>query len=104
MIDIDLTANYSWIDAGTVTTDTDGANTTMSFGLTFSNIPAVWASSQTYSQGSNVAATVWIDDKTTSASNFVGCVHQETADKCTTGQPTESVGYVAIDLSNVSIT
>lgn len=50
VVNADLVANYSWIAAGTTTVDTDGSDTALSFGTTFANTPAVWASAQTYAQ------------------------------------------------------
>ena len=64
----------------------------------------MWTTSQTSSQGANVAVTTWVDDITLVGANIIGCVHQGTANDCTTGQPSEQIGYVAIDTSVASIT
>ncbi|MCF7865842.1 hypothetical protein K9M18_00200 [Candidatus Woesearchaeota archaeon] len=98
---------FSWIDVGTVSTTTGGADTTVTFGKTFSNTPDIFTTAQTYNQNGNIAAIAWAEDtatKTTSSALIIGCVHQGTSDACATGQPDETMGYIAIDSANINIT
>ncbi|GBE56466.1 hypothetical protein BMS3Bbin16_00672 [archaeon BMS3Bbin16] len=70
-------------------------------------MPVIWITPQTYSQNGNIAAVVWAEDaatKTTTTAPLIGCVHQGTGNSCSGGQPSETVGYVAIDTANVDIT
>ena len=52
MFDRDVAATLSWIDVGVNdAVDTNGSNTSQSFGSAFASLPYVWTSPQTYSQG-----------------------------------------------------
>lgn len=98
VVNMDLVDNYSWIDAGTTTLDTDGSNTRVNFNKTFSPKPSVWATPQTYSQNGKIAATIWADDGriTSTRTDLVWCVHQGVGDSCTNNQPTETTAWLAI--------
>jgi len=79
--------SYSWIDVGTTTVTTDGTDTILNFGKTFSNTPVVWTQAQTYNQNGNIASVTWVEDqatKTTSSTPLIGCVHQGVGDACDT--------------------
>ena len=101
VFDVDATLP-SWIAIGTLSgVTTAGGDSAVTWGKTFSNAPRVWVQSQTYGQsGRNQAAGAWVDDITTSGANIQGCVHQGTGNSCTSGQPTETFGWVAIDAAN----
>lgn len=71
VINLDVVDDYSRIDAGLITAPTDGSNTLVTFNTTFGTAPLVWSTPQTYSQAGDIAATVWIDDITTSAANLL---------------------------------
>ncbi|GBE06374.1 hypothetical protein BMS3Abin10_02024 [bacterium BMS3Abin10] len=105
VFDVDKANQLSWIDAGTKSSvSTDGSSTSLTFGKTFSNAPSVWTTAQTYSQGGNIASVTWADDDmTTTGVTLIGCVHQGTGNVCTSGQPSETVGYVAIDTNTADI-
>lgn len=92
----------SWMVIGTQSTTPNGADTAITFGKTFSNVPYVFTQSQTNNQGSNIAAIAWVDDITTSGANLLGCTHQGIADACDSSTPSETMGWVAIDVANAA--
>jgi hypothetical protein len=111
VIDVEKANSFSWMAAGTQSVTTDGEDTVISYGKTFSNIPILWLTPQTYSQGGNISAIAWAEDITVRGSTsgpVVGCVHQApgsgtSVDNCESGQPDETLGFLAIDISAVDI-
>jgi len=107
VFDVNESDNWTWIEVGTTdTVVTDGGYTEESFRNTMSGTPSIWTQAQTYSQNGNIGAHAWIDDGSLSSSAFsyIGCVHQApgsgtSVDVCESGQPSETFGYVAIDIS-----
>ncbi len=101
VFDVDEVAKLSWIDAGWTTIQPNGGSNVVNWGKTFSTIPYVFASANTYNQvPGDLGAMIWVDAITTSgATKFIGCTHQGTADACDGGTPSETFAYVAIDPS-----
>lgn len=92
-----------WMEVGTISATTNGANTPVTFSKTFLNNPYVFTQAQTYSQtGSNIAPIAWVDDVTTTGANILGCTHQGTGDACDSSNPSETFGYFAIDVVNAN--
>lgn len=105
VFDVDQESSYSWLDIGTTTIQPNGGSNTVNWDVTFANTPYVFATTNTYNQNGNVAATIWVDGiSTTSATKFIGCTHQGTADACDSSTPSETFGYVAIDVASDEIT
>lgn len=106
--DRDIIDSTPWISAGIKTVTTAWGNTLTSFGTTFSNIPYVFTTPQSSNQWSNIWSTAWVDDINTSQANLIWCVHQAgsawNVNTCTSWQPNENMGYVAIDWSTFSLT
>jgi len=100
----DVDATYpSWIAVGVQSSvATDGSDTAITFGKTFSNTPYVFTQSQTNNQGNNIAPIAWVDDITTTGANFLGCTHQGIADACDASTPSENIGWIAIDPVNAN--
>lgn len=98
-------AGLSWMDVDTISTATDGSDTSVSFNKTFANTPYVRTTPQTYNQWWNNGMVAWVDDGTLSASSMdvIGCRHNGNGDGCTAGTA-ESVAYLAIDVANANIT
>ena len=65
VFDVGAVSSLSWIDVGTLTVTTAGADTTLTYGKTFSNTPVIWTTPQTYSQNGNISAVVWVEDTAT---------------------------------------
>ena len=90
---------------------TAGADTTLTYGKTFSTTPVLFLTPQTYNQGGNISAIAWAEDlatRGTSSGAIVGCVHQApgsgtSKDTCESGQPSETFGYVAIDTNGKAV-
>jgi len=99
VFNVDVADTLDWIEVGTKSATTNGANTAISYTTSFAGTPDVWTTAQTYAQAGEIGAHSWIDDKTASGANILGCVHTGTADACDTNNPAETFGYVAIDIS-----
>jgi hypothetical protein len=110
VVDMDKVAMVDGMDAGIMGTATNGANTALTYNKTFLNVPYIYTTSQTYSQGvNNMAPIAWVDGLTLTTANFIGCVHQSPAgwwsvDVCTAWQPNEQIGRLAIDPTTISFT
>ncbi|MCF7834899.1 LamG domain-containing protein [Candidatus Gracilibacteria bacterium] len=104
VFDVPQANALDWIEVGTSSVATNGSNTNISFTSNFSNTPVLRTTTQTYNQNGNIAAVAWVNDNwTTSSATLIGCVHQDIANVCTSGQPNEVIGRVAIDTNNVDI-
>ena len=104
VFDVDVASDYSWLDVGYVSNVlTDGGDNAITFSKTFSNIPYVFAWSQTDNDGGNaIAPTGWLHTITTTGAQLIGCDQPDGSDVCS-GSTTETYGYVAIDVANAQI-
>ncbi len=110
VFDVDKVEEYDWIDAGTISaaSQVDAKSADISFSITFSDIPYLFTTAQTYNQGGNISQHQWVVGTTTSETDLYACTHQAPAlgkhvDDCDSGLPAESVGWVAIDPTNHQI-
>ena len=107
VIDTDAISDYDWIDAGVHSVDaatTGDVSDSISFNKDVSGTPAVFLCPQTYSQGGSLPAVYWeAGTAGISGCSVYGGVHSAD-DDCSAGSGHEDVGWLAIDLSECSIT
>ena len=90
-------SNLSWIETGYVNASTNGGTTPITFKNNYTQVPYIFASPQTDSDGGQtLGPEVWASNPTTSGANIIACTHTGIANTCDT-ITTEKVGYVVLE-------
>jgi cysteine-rich repeat protein len=97
VVDQDSASCSVGIQAWTIDATTNGANTAVSFGTSFTSNPYIFTTAQTSNQSGNIAAHSRVDDVTLLWANLLWCTHQWIANACDTWQPSETFARLAID-------
>ncbi|MBU0757370.1 MAG: DUF2341 domain-containing protein [Nanoarchaeota archaeon] len=104
VINSELCDDFDWMDCGIQYNEhTHAPDTIISYDKTFSNVPYVFGSVQSYHQLSDeIGAMVWFDTSTTSQVEMKGCTHIDAIapndeDACDADKPHEDMAWIAID-------